>query len=154
MGSLLENTEEDWNQIVDTNLKGVWLCLKYEIEAMIEQGAGGSIVNTSAIASVVGRPNFSIYAASKGGVVALTKAVATEYAAQGIRVNVISPGAVKTEILDEMPADVLSQAVAGQPIPRMALPEEIASAVLWLCSDTTSFMTGHNLIIDGGYTAQ
>ncbi|MFB2972140.1 SDR family oxidoreductase [Aerosakkonema sp. BLCC-F183] len=153
MGALSDTTEDDWNYVIDINLKGTWLCLKYEISALLKCG-GGAIVNVAAIAGVVGMTGLSIYSASKGGIIALTQAAAIEYAGFGIRINTLSPGAIKTEKLEQLPTDVIAQIVAKQPLGRSGHPQEIAEAVLWLCSDKASFITGHNLIVDGGYTAQ
>ena len=151
--SLVDGSEDDWNYMIDTNLKGMWLCLKYEISQMLKNGSG-AIVNVASICGIAGMSGFSIYSASKGGAIALTKAAAIEYAGVGIRINVISPGAVQAALSEEAPPDVAERLKAGHPIGRIGKPEEIASAALWLCSDTASFVTGHNLIIDGGYTAQ
>ncbi|NER35283.1 MAG: SDR family oxidoreductase [Oscillatoria sp. SIO1A7] len=150
---LTDWSEEDWNYIIDVNLKGMWLCLKYEIPAMIEQGSG-AIVNTASVGAIVGVVGSPAYSAAKGGIIALMKAAAIEYAKSGIRINAVSPGSIKTKMLDNVPADLLAQIQAGHPLGRIGKPEEIAEAVLWLCSDKASFVTGHNLIIDGGYTAQ
>ncbi|NEO53404.1 MAG: SDR family oxidoreductase [Okeania sp. SIO3B5] len=153
MGTLIETSEEDWNQIVNVNLKGTWLCLKYEIQAMQKQSKG-AIVNIASGASIVGGAGYSIYSASKGGAIALSRAAALEYAKSRVRINAISPGPTKTLIWDSLPSDILTQFEAQLPIGRIGEPEEIAEAVVWLCSDKASFITGHNLVIDGGYTAQ
>jgi NAD(P)-dependent dehydrogenase (short-subunit alcohol dehydrogenase family) len=152
-GLLTDIAEEDWDQVVDVNLKGTWLCLKYEIPVMLKQGAG-AIVNVASQAGVVGVPNYSSYCAAKGGVIALTRAAALEYAKSGIRINVVSPGPIETDLLASMPPDILSQIAASLPIGRVGKSREVGEAVVWLCSEAASFMTGHNLIIDGGYTAQ
>lgn len=152
-GALTDYSEKDWDSIINVNLKGMWLCLKYEIIAMLKQG-NGAIVNMASVAGVIGTAGSSAYSASKGGVIALTKAAAIEYAKSGIRINAVSPGSIKTNMLDNVPAELLAQIQAGHPLGRIGKPEEIAEAVLWLCSDKASFVTGHNLIIDGGYTAQ
>lgn len=152
--SLLTNMlEEDWNHILDVNLKGTWLCLKYEIGAMLKQG-GGAIVNVASVASVVGCTGLTSYCASKGGIIALTRAAALEYAQSGIRINAVSPGCVETDMLAIVPKDKLAQLKTGHPIGRIGKSEEVAEAVLWLCSDAASFVMGHNMIIDGAYTAQ
>jgi NAD(P)-dependent dehydrogenase (short-subunit alcohol dehydrogenase family) len=153
MGTLIETSEEDWNQIININLKGIWLCLKYEIKVMLRQGKG-AIVNIGSGASIVGGAGYSIYSASKGGAIALSRAAALEYAKSGIRINAISPGPTKTCVFDSLPSEILTQFEAQIPVGRIGQPEEIAEAVLYLCSDRASFITGHNLIIDGGYTAQ
>ncbi len=153
MGSLTEQSEEDWDRIMDMNLKGTWLCLKYELSAMLKRGSG-SVVNMASVAGVTGMAGFSIYSASRGGTIALTRAAAVEYAKSGIRINSISPGTIKTPALNGASADMLAQNAALHPIGRIGQPEEIAEAVVWLCSDKASFVTGHNMVIDGGYTAQ
>jgi NAD(P)-dependent dehydrogenase (short-subunit alcohol dehydrogenase family) len=153
MGTLTECSEADWDNVINVNLKGIWLSLKYEILAMLKFG-GGSIVNMSSMCGVIGTADSSIYSASKGGIVALTKAAAIEYAKSGIRINTVSPGAIKTNIQKGLAPGLLAQIVETHPIGRMGQPEEVADAILWLCSDKASFIMGHNLIIDGGYTAQ
>jgi len=150
---LIQLTEADWDQMIDINLKGVFFALKYEILAMLQQGYG-SIVNTASIAGVIGMADLSAYSASKGGVIALTKSASIEYAKSNIRINSVSLGTIKTAALDQAPPDLLAQIVTGHPIGRIGLPTEVAEAVLWLCSSKASFVTGHNMIIDGGYTCQ
>ncbi|MBD2680572.1 MULTISPECIES: SDR family oxidoreductase [Nostoc] len=152
-GPLIEMPEEDWNQMFDVNLKGVWLCLKYEISTMLKH-KGGAIVNVASIGGMIGAPGTAAYSATKGGVIALTRAAAIEYAKSGIRLNIISPGSIETDMFASVPTDLLAQVAAGHPIGRIGKPEEVAEAVVWLCSDLASFVTGHNMIIDGGYTAQ
>lgn len=141
--------EDDWDAVINTNLKGVWLCMKYEIPLMLQSG-GGSIVNTSSIAGVIGLRKVPAYVASKHGVVGLTKAAALEYAKKGIRVNAISPGTVHTRLVGER---VPPSITARHPIGRIGTPDEIAASVIWLCSDASSFVTGHALVMDGGRTA-
>lgn len=150
-GLLTDTLEEDWDRVIDVNLKGTWLCLKYEIGAMLIQG-GGAIVNAASIGGVVGFAGYASYCASKGGVIALTRSAAMEYAQFGIRINVVSPGAIDTDMLATLPAHQLAQMIAMHPIGRSGKPEEIAEAVVWLCSDAASFVVGHNMMIDGGYT--
>ena len=150
---LTEMSESDWDFDLAVNLKAVWLCMKSEIPAMLKTGAG-AIVNMASQGAIVGVPNFSSYCAAKGGVISLSRTAAIEYAKDKIRVNIVSPGAIKTDILSEIPADQMQQIEAAIPIERAGQPEEIAAAVLWLCSDSASFVTGHNLVIDGGYTVQ
>jgi NAD(P)-dependent dehydrogenase (short-subunit alcohol dehydrogenase family) len=150
---LVDMSEENWNSLVDINLKGTWLCLKYEISRMLKQGSG-AIVNVASAASVVGLTGYAGYCATKGGIVALSRTAALEYADKGIRINVISPSGVDTEMLATLPPDVLAKFTAMHPIGRIAKPEEIAETVVWLCSDVSSFVIGHNLLCDGGYTAQ
>ncbi|HQM37999.1 MAG TPA: SDR family oxidoreductase [Candidatus Bipolaricaulis anaerobius] len=149
-------TEETWDQVISINLKGVWLCLRQEIPAMVNQG-GGAIVNNASIAGLVGFPGLPAYTASKFGVIGLTKAAALEYAKDGIRVNAICPGVIHTAMVDRLiqeNPEMEAGLAAGTPLGRMGEPEEIAEVVTWLCSDAASFVTGHALAADGGYVAQ
>jgi NAD(P)-dependent dehydrogenase (short-subunit alcohol dehydrogenase family) len=148
---LIDLTEAEWEQEIAVNLKSVWLCLKYQIPAMLKSG-GGAIVNMASQGAILGVPNYAAYGAAKGGVVALTRAAAAEYAAEGIRVNAVSPGAIETELWANAPAGMLEQVAAGIPMQRVGQPQDIAAAVIWLCSDAAGFVTGQNLSIDGGYT--
>ena len=150
---ITDMSEEDWDCLVDVNLKGTWLCLKYELRAMLKQG-GGAIVNIASVAGIVGFAGYASYCATKGGVIALTRAAAIEYAKEGIRINAVSPGAIETDMLATHSADVRNQLTAKHPIGRTGKPEEVAETVVWLCSDVASFVTGHNIMIDGGYSAQ
>ncbi|ARV57286.1 short chain dehydrogenase [Nostocales cyanobacterium HT-58-2] len=150
---ITDMSEEDWDSLVDVNLKGTWLCLKYELRAMLKQGCG-AIVNVASVSGVVGFAGCAAYAATKGGIIALTRAAAIEYAKSGIRINVVSPGAIETNILATLPAELIAQIPAAHPVGRIGKPEEIAESMVWLCSDAASFVTGHNMMIDGGYTAQ
>lgn len=151
---LVELSEQGWDLELDVNLKAVWLSMKYEIPAMLKSG-GGAIVNmASQGGGVIGVPNFASYTAAKGGVVALSRTAAMEYGGQGIRINSISPGLILTDLLAEVPHDTLQQMEASVPLKRGGKPEEVAKAVVWLCSDEASYITGHNLVIDGGYTVQ
>ncbi|WP_029933553.1 SDR family oxidoreductase [Thiomicrospira pelophila] len=149
-------TEQNWDRVIDINLKGVWLCMKNQIPQMVKQGSG-CIVNISSIAGVVGFQNVPAYCASKGGVIQLTKTAALEYAKQGVRINAVCPGVIKTPMVagvfekDPKMEEALN---AGTPIGRLGSPEEIASAIMWLCSDHAGFMNGQPLIMDGGWTAQ
>ncbi|TFI54555.1 SDR family oxidoreductase [Mastigocladus laminosus UU774] len=152
-GPLMDVSEEDWDQVFNVNLKGTWLCLKYEIKAMLKQG-GGAIVNIGSVGGVVGVAGYASYSATKGGIIALTRSAAMEYAKSSIRINVVSPGAIKTNMLATIPSDILAHLPEVHPIGRIGKPEEIAQAVVWLCSDAASFVIGHNMMIDGGYTAQ
>ena len=147
--------EDTWHQVIAVNLTGVWLCMKYEISQMLHQG-GGAIVNTASGAGLVGNRGNSAYAASKHGVVGLTKTAALEYAQQGIRVNCVCPGWVQTPLAARSLSDPerRAQIIARHPIGRVGTPEEIAEAVVWLCSDAASFVTGHAMSVDGGYVAQ
>jgi len=149
-------TLENWDQVINVNLKGVWLCMKYQIPQMLKQGEGW-IVNCASIAGVVGFPNIPAYVASKHGVIGLTKTAALEYAKSNIRINAVCPGVIDTPMVqrfvhgDKQAAYTLAQ---SEPVGRMGRPEEIASAALWLCSGDASFVTGHSLVVDGGWTAQ
>ena len=146
---------DDWNRAIALNLTGVFLCLKYEIPAMLERG--GAIVNMASGAGLVGFPGLPAYVASKHGVVGLTRAAALEYASQGIRVNAICPGSTRTPMLegfmggDPQVERMMTRAV---PLGRLGRPEEIAEAVVWLCSDAASFVVGHALAVDGGSVIQ
>jgi NAD(P)-dependent dehydrogenase (short-subunit alcohol dehydrogenase family) len=148
-------TLDDWNRALALNLTGVFLCLKYEIPAMLERG--GAIVNMASGAGLVGFPGLPAYVASKHGVVGLTRAAALEYAGQGIRVNAICPGSTRTPMLegfmggDEQVERMMTRAV---PLGRLGRPEEIADAVVWLCSNAASFVVGHALAVDGGSVIQ
>lgn len=148
--------EADWDRVIAINLTGVWLCMKYEIPQMLQQGSG-AIVNTSSVAGLLGFRTGSAYVASKHGVLGLTKTAALEYAKSGIRVNAVCPGAVDTpmmgRITDHRPHRAAKMA-AGEPVGRMGTPQEIAEAVVWLCSDAASFVTGHPMTVDGGLVAQ
>jgi NAD(P)-dependent dehydrogenase (short-subunit alcohol dehydrogenase family) len=146
--------DERWQQVIAVNLTGVWLCMKYEIPQMLHQG-GGTIVNTASAAGLVGSRGTSAYVASKHGVVGLTKTAALEYAPQGIRVNCVCPGMIQTPMTESRLRDPALQAqIRMRPMGRVGTPEEVAEAVVWLCSDAASFVTGHTMIIDGGYVAQ
>jgi NAD(P)-dependent dehydrogenase (short-subunit alcohol dehydrogenase family) len=152
---LHECTEETWDRVLVINLKGVWLCMKYEILQMRTQG-DGAIVNTASGLGLVGMPNASAYVASKHGVVGLTKTAALEYAQQGIRVNCVCPGVIHTPMTEGLLSDpeLRARLIASEPVGRIGNPEEIAEAVVWLCSDAASFVTGHAMSVDGGYVAQ
>jgi NAD(P)-dependent dehydrogenase (short-subunit alcohol dehydrogenase family) len=152
---LPDQTEETYDQIMDINVKGVWLSLKHEIPAMLKTG-GGAVVNNASIAGLVGFATAPVYAASKHAVVGLTKAVALEYAKQNLRVNAVAPGAIETRMFRDFATspDVKQMLESAHPIGRIGQPEEVASAVVWLCSAGASFVTGQIVPIDGGYTAQ
>ncbi len=152
----LEQDEETFDQVVDINAKGVWLCMKYEIPAMLKTG-GGSIVNTASVFGVIGIPGNEIYIASKHAVIGLTKSAAVEFGKQGIRVNAILPGVVDTDMYQRFAGDkpeFRAQMSAMHPIGRIGKPEDMAEAAIWLSSSKASFVTGHSLMVDGGYTAQ
>jgi NAD(P)-dependent dehydrogenase (short-subunit alcohol dehydrogenase family) len=151
---LVEMTEEQWDQVVDVDLKGVFLSLKHELAHMVSAG-GGAIVNMASVAGVIADPGMAPYVAAKHGVVGLTKAAGIEYAAQNVRVNAVAPGLVATPMTQRWLDDpeVHAALMANSPIGRPAQPEEIAGAVLFLCSDAASFMTGQVHLIDGGQTA-
>jgi NAD(P)-dependent dehydrogenase (short-subunit alcohol dehydrogenase family) len=150
-----EYPDERWHQVLAINLMGVWLCMKYEIVQMLTQG-GGAIVNTASGAGLVGLPGNCAYVASKHGVVGLTRAAALEYAQHGIRVNCVCPGYIRTPMTARGMSDpeLLPRIIASEPIGRVGEPEEVAEAVVWLCSDAASFVTGHAMAVDGGYVAQ
>jgi NAD(P)-dependent dehydrogenase (short-subunit alcohol dehydrogenase family) len=147
---------ENWHRVISINLDGVFYCMKYEIQQMLKQG-GGSIVNTSSVAGLIGLPGGSAYVAAKHGVAGLTKTAALEFAKANIRVNAVCPGFIRTpmveRVLDRGTFDE-ERVIASEPINRMGKPEEIAEAVLWLCSAAASFVTGVAFPVDGGYTAQ
>ena len=147
--------EDAFDRVIDVNLRSVWLCLKYEVPAMLA-GGGGAIVNTSSIMGLVATATNPAYAASKHAVIGLTRSFALAYADRGLRVNAICPGYVDTPMFARFRSDpaVEQQIVARHPIGRIGTAEEIAQAVIWLCSDAASFVTGHALVADGGYTAQ
>lgn len=147
---------ENWDRVLSVNLRGAWLCMKYEIPAMLRTG-GGSIVNCASVAGLVGFRGSPAYAASKHGMVGLTRTAALEYAAQGVRVNAVCPGVIHTAMIDRVTgesADAEAQLVALEPMGRMGRPEEIADSVIWLCSDRASFVTGQAIAVDGGLVAQ
>ena len=147
-----ECTEENWDRTISVNLKGVWLAMKYEILQMLNQG-GGAIVNNASVAGLVGMRGGPAYSASKGGVVQLTRTAALEYAKAGIRVNAVCPGFVATPMTEEHTRtnpDLEAWIKRIQPMGRLATPEEVAEAVVWLCSDAASYVTGTSLCVDGG----
>jgi NAD(P)-dependent dehydrogenase (short-subunit alcohol dehydrogenase family) len=154
--TLVDQTEANFDAVMGVNVKGVWLSMKYEIPVMLDQG-GGAIVNCSSVAGVIAFPGIGIYAASKHAVIGLTKTAALEYSAQGIRINAVNPAVIDTEMVDRL-ADGMKMKkddlTTFHPIGRLGRVEEVAEAVLWLCSDKASFVTGHSMIIDGGFTAR
>jgi len=152
---LPDQTEETYDQIMDINVKGVWLSLKHEIPAMLKIG-GGAIVNNSSVGGLIGFATIPIYIASKHAVNGLTKSVALEYAKQNVRVNAVAPGAIETRMFREFAAapEVKQALESAIPVGRVGQPEEIASIVIWLCSAGASFTTGQIFAVDGGYTVQ
>jgi len=148
-----EMSRESFDGMLAVNLTGVFLCLKHEIAQMLKQGTGGAIVNTASIAGLVGLPTATHYVAAKHGVVGLTKTAAMEYAQDKIRVNCVNPGYIKTPMTDETMKTRYDQLMTKVPMNRLGTPEEIAEAVVWMCSEKASFMTGASHIIDGGYYA-
>jgi NAD(P)-dependent dehydrogenase (short-subunit alcohol dehydrogenase family) len=156
MTTMVDCSEENFDRIIAVNLKGVWLCMKHEIPQMLKQG-GGAIVNTASVAGLVGFPGLSAYVASKHGVNGLTKTAALEYAKHGIRVNAVCPGVIHTPMLDRLfssQPDAGETIAALEPVGRLGKPEEIAAAVVWLCSEAASFVTGLPMAVDGGLIAQ
>jgi NAD(P)-dependent dehydrogenase (short-subunit alcohol dehydrogenase family) len=156
VGPVRQRTHEmslaSFEAMLAVNLTGVFLCMKYEIAQMLAQG-GGSIVNTSSMAGLIGLPGASNYVAAKHGVVGITKTAALEYAADKIRVNCVNPGYIKTPMTDPTMALHYDELMAKVPMHRLGSPEEIAEAVVWMLSDRASFMTGASQIVDGGYSA-
>jgi NAD(P)-dependent dehydrogenase (short-subunit alcohol dehydrogenase family) len=152
---IAEQPEEIWDSTIAINLKGVWLCLKYEIQQMLKQGSGGAIVNMASIAGFIGSSGAGAYCASKHGVMGLTKTAALENARNRIRINTVCPAAIETAMTDRLfgEPDVRKRVIDFHPIGRFGKPMEIAEAVLWMCSDGASFMTGQSLVLDGGFLA-
>jgi NAD(P)-dependent dehydrogenase (short-subunit alcohol dehydrogenase family) len=152
---IVRQSEEDWDRTIAVNLKGVWLCLKYEIRQMLKQGGAGAIVNMSSTTGLVGAVGTAAYSASKHGVIGLTKSAALENAKSGIRINAVCPGFVETPMADRVfrAPGVHKYVLSCHPIGRLGRPTEIAEAVLWMCSDRASFMTGQSLVLDGGFLA-
>ncbi|OAB27199.1 NAD(P)-dependent dehydrogenase, short-chain alcohol dehydrogenase family [Flavobacterium fryxellicola] len=149
-------SEENWDKTIGINLKGIWLCMKYEIPEIRKQGKG-VIINCSSVAGLVGFPGLPAYVASKHGVVGLTKTAALECALLGIRINVICPGVIQTPMIDRLTGknkEAIEQFTGLEPLGRFGLPEEIANSVVWMCSDEASFVTGHAMVVDGGFVAQ
>ncbi len=156
MAATADCAEANWDRTIAINLKGVWLCMKHEIPQMLQQG-GGAIVNTSSVAGLVGFANLPAYVATKHGVAGLTRTAAIEYAEQGIRVNAVCRGVIQTAMIDRIvggDAEAEAQFTALEPVGRMGSPAEVAQAVVWLCSDAASFVTGVAMPVDGGFVAQ
>lgn len=147
--------EADWDRTIDINLKGTWLCLKYEIQQMLKQRGGGAIVNMASVAGLIGSAGFATYSASKHGVIGLTKSAALETARNGIRVNAVCPAVIETPMGERIfgAPEVKPHAIGLHPIGRFGKPMEVAEAVVWMCSDRASFMTGQSLVLDGGFLA-
>lgn len=151
-----ETIEEDWDRVISINLKGVWLCMKYEIPEMLKQNKG-SIVNASSMVGLIGLAKRAPYAASKHGIIGLTKVAALEYAEAGIRVNALCPAVVRTPIVESIIASdpqAEDKLMSMIPMGRLGTLEEMAEAVVWLCSDASSYVTGHAMSVDGGAVAQ
>jgi NAD(P)-dependent dehydrogenase (short-subunit alcohol dehydrogenase family) len=149
-------TEENWDKTIGVNLKGIWLCMKYEIPEILKQGKG-VIINCASVAGLVGFAGLPAYVASKHGVVGLTKTAALECAKLGIRVNAVCPGVIQTPMIDRLTGktkEAVEQFTGLEPVGRFGQPEEIANAVVWMCSDEASFITGHAMAVDGGFVAQ
>lgn len=148
-------SEEDWRRLIDINLTGVFLCMKYELQQMAKQN-NGVIVNMASIAGITGFPKNSAYAASKHGVVGLTKSAAIEYARKGIRINAVCPGYTLTPMAEtamKLRGELEGELEKRVPLGRLGKPEEIARAIIYLCSDSAAFILGHSLVLDGGITA-
>jgi NAD(P)-dependent dehydrogenase (short-subunit alcohol dehydrogenase family) len=153
-GPLTQLTDEDWDRILAVNLKGIWLAMKYEIPAMLRSG-GGAIVNTASVLGLVGSRGTPAYVASKHGIVGLTKAAALDHAKEGIRVNAVCPGTIYTPMYvrrEGTDPENDRRIAASIPLGRLGQPEDVAGAVVWLCSDAAAFVTGHALVVDGGDT--
>ncbi|MDI6858289.1 MAG: SDR family oxidoreductase [Dehalococcoidia bacterium] len=151
-----DSSEANWDRVLSVNLKGAWLCMKNEIPQMLKQGKG-AIVNMSSVAGLIGYRNIPAYVASKHGVIGLTKTAALEYATTGIRINVVCPGVIRTPMVERFAGGSPqgeAQLMEAEPIGRLGVPEEVAEAVIWLCSDAASFVLGHAMVIDGGLVAQ
>jgi NAD(P)-dependent dehydrogenase (short-subunit alcohol dehydrogenase family) len=151
-----EISGDEWDRVMAVNLRGVWSCMKYELRQMFRNG-GGAIVNCSSIGGLIGVAGLAAYHAAKHGVIGLTKTAALEYAARGIRINAVCPGTINTPMAQSLTGDdpkVLAEFLKDEPIGRIGAPEEIAAAVLWLCSPGASYVIGHALLVDGGYTAR
>jgi NAD(P)-dependent dehydrogenase (short-subunit alcohol dehydrogenase family) len=149
---IIDQSEEDWDQVIDINLKGTWLCMKYELKQMLKQGAG-AIVNNSSVAGYIGAAGAATYCASKHGVLGLTKAAALECGSSGIRVNAVCPAVIETPMADRLFGEPAVQKwmLGHYPIGRFGKSSEVAEAVLWMCSSAASFMTGQSMILDGGF---
>lgn len=150
-------TEAVYNDVMDVNTKGTWLCMKYELLQLKKQGTEGAIVNCSSMGGLIGVPGRSVYHASKHGILGLTKSSALEYASRGIRINAVCPGIIETPMVANMLAtesDAMDELMKQVPIGRLAKAEEVAEVVLWLCSSAASYVIGQAIAVDGGYTVQ
>jgi NAD(P)-dependent dehydrogenase (short-subunit alcohol dehydrogenase family) len=157
LATTADYTVKEWDRVLNINLRGQWLCMKYQIPAMLDRG-GGSIINVASILGTVGFANAPAYTASKHGLVGLSKAAALEYSSQGIRVNVIAPAFIETPMLERAgfttDQELKESVINLHPIGRLGTSREVADAIVWLSSDEASFVTGHTLLVDGGYTAR
>lgn len=157
-GPTAEHPDDNWERVLRINLEGVWQCMKHELPHLLQARdgtRGGAIVNVASIAGLLGFPGIGPYVASKHGLIGITRTVALEYATEGVRANVVCPGAIQTPMIDRFvhqDAEASRQLAAAHPIGRFGTPEEVAAAVVWLASDAASFVTGHALAVDGGYT--
>lgn len=155
--NIADMTIEDYDETMNINCKGIWACMKYEIIQLVKQGDGGAIVNCSSLGGLVGNPGRSAYHAAKHGVLGMTKSVALEYASQNIRVNAVCPGTIYTPMVERMiekEKDLIDGYVQAIPAKRMGTSEEIAGAVIWLCSPYSTFVMGQSIAVDGAYTIQ
>jgi NAD(P)-dependent dehydrogenase (short-subunit alcohol dehydrogenase family) len=157
LNATADYTVAEWDRVIGINLRGQWLCMKYQIPEMLKRGKG-SIINVASILGKVGFANAPAYVAAKHGLVGLTKSAALEYGARGVRVNAIAPAFIETPMLERAglttDPEAKQQLVQLHPIGRLGQPEEVAHAIVWLASDEASFVTGHTLLVDGGYTAR
>ena len=152
MAKTADCTEEDWDRVVAVNLKGVWLCMKYEILQMLKQGSG-AIVNTASIGGMRGLGGMSNYCASKGGIIMLTRTAALEYAKAGVRINAVCPGGINTPMSKRLVKQPMMSETRGNAMRRWGKPQEVGEAVVWLCSEAASFVTGHAMAVDAGFLA-